>query len=253
MANEANWLPGVTTNTDSFCAVPWRQNCHDYSTNSFQFHGVPSCPAEDRAASSSRSHSQAEKRRRDRINAQLTSLRKLIPKSDKMDKAALLACAVDHIKDLKKRTTEINQLLTIPAEVDEVRVECHAKPESGDESKSKRKNIFLNATFCCEDRSELFAELISALRGLKLATIGGDIACLGGRIKTSLILCVKGGEEGVCIATLKQSLRAALSRMVLSSMTPSFRVTSRRQRFLLSSHRELAESPIIGPKFLRSL
>ncbi|XLR47979.1 hypothetical protein HN51_032207 [Arachis hypogaea] len=39
--------------------------------------------AGDRAASASKSHSQAEKRRRDRINAQLTSLRKLIPKSDK--------------------------------------------------------------------------------------------------------------------------------------------------------------------------
>lgn len=39
---------------------------------------------EDRAASASKSHSQAEKRRRDRINAQLATLRKLIPKSDKV-------------------------------------------------------------------------------------------------------------------------------------------------------------------------
>ncbi|XLR04777.1 hypothetical protein HN51_059650 [Arachis hypogaea] len=37
----------------------------------------------DKATSASKSHSQAEKRRSDRINAQLTSLRKLIPKSDK--------------------------------------------------------------------------------------------------------------------------------------------------------------------------
>ncbi|KAF7830928.1 transcription factor bHLH51 [Senna tora] len=39
---------------------------------------------EERAASASKSHSQAEKRRRDRINAQLATLRKLIPKSDKV-------------------------------------------------------------------------------------------------------------------------------------------------------------------------
>lgn len=40
--------------------------------------------AEDRAASASRSHSEAEKRRRDRINAQFSTLRKLIPKSEKV-------------------------------------------------------------------------------------------------------------------------------------------------------------------------
>ncbi|RYR46431.1 hypothetical protein Ahy_A07g032169 [Arachis hypogaea] len=61
------------------------------------FEGFP----EDRPASASKSHSQAEKRRRDRINAQLATLRKLIPKSDKMDKAALLGSVVDHVKDLK--------------------------------------------------------------------------------------------------------------------------------------------------------
>ncbi|QHO56941.1 Transcription factor [Arachis hypogaea] len=44
------------------------------------FEGFP----EDRAASASKSHSQAEKRRRDRINAQFATLRKLIPKSDKI-------------------------------------------------------------------------------------------------------------------------------------------------------------------------
>lgn len=40
--------------------------------------------AEDRATAVSKSHSQAEKRRRDRINAQLATLRKLIPKSEKV-------------------------------------------------------------------------------------------------------------------------------------------------------------------------
>lgn len=42
--------------------------------------------AEEKSASVSRSHSQAEKRRRDRINAQLTALRKMIPKSDKVNR-----------------------------------------------------------------------------------------------------------------------------------------------------------------------
>lgn len=46
--------------------------------------------ADDRAATASRSHSEAEKRRRDRINAQLATLRKLIPKSEKVLSLSLL-------------------------------------------------------------------------------------------------------------------------------------------------------------------
>ncbi|KZV50821.1 hypothetical protein F511_09879 [Dorcoceras hygrometricum] len=44
----------------------------------------PEDAVEDRAATASRSHSEAEKRRRDRINAQFSTLRKLIPKSEKV-------------------------------------------------------------------------------------------------------------------------------------------------------------------------
>jgi len=56
---------------------------------SLQFSDFPLWPAtiaedKDRVASASKSHSQAEKRRRDRINAQLATLRKLIPMSDKV-------------------------------------------------------------------------------------------------------------------------------------------------------------------------
>lgn len=57
---------------------------HAYSSSQLpsSFQGVE----EDRStASASKSHSQAEKRRRDRINAQLATLRKLIPKSDKVN------------------------------------------------------------------------------------------------------------------------------------------------------------------------
>ena len=61
---------------------------HATTASSLQFGELPSWPApigaEVRAASASKSHSQAEKRRRDRINAQLATLRKLIPMSDKV-------------------------------------------------------------------------------------------------------------------------------------------------------------------------
>ncbi|KAB2084651.1 hypothetical protein ERO13_A05G330901v2 [Gossypium hirsutum] len=65
--------------------------------------------AEDKATTVYTSHSQAEKRRRDRINAQLSALRELIPMSHKMDKAALLKCAVEQVKDLKRKAAEISK------------------------------------------------------------------------------------------------------------------------------------------------
>jgi len=89
----------------------WAQ-CSDHSSSSFavpiqilphhvtdsaslqfgEFHSWPlpiEGAAEERAISASKSHSQAEKRRRDRINAQLATLRKLIPKSDKVNQFLL--------------------------------------------------------------------------------------------------------------------------------------------------------------------
>lgn len=81
------------TQCDAAPVLPWLPPPH--VSASFQFHGFPSwsLPVEkmatedrsdERTATASKSHSQAEKRRRDRINAQLATLRKLIPKSEKV-------------------------------------------------------------------------------------------------------------------------------------------------------------------------
>ncbi|KAG6397520.1 hypothetical protein SASPL_143689 [Salvia splendens] len=73
------------------------------------------------STSASRSHSEVEKRRRDRINAQLSTLRKLIPKFEKMDKAALLGHVVDHVKEQRQRTKEASKISSgVPSEIDEV-------------------------------------------------------------------------------------------------------------------------------------
>nr|DAD28064.1 TPA_asm: hypothetical protein HUJ06_029532 [Nelumbo nucifera] len=61
-----------------------------HDSASFPVHGLPPSSlfmeeiAQDRATAASKSHSQAEKRRRERINSHLTTLRKLIPRSDKV-------------------------------------------------------------------------------------------------------------------------------------------------------------------------
>ncbi|XP_022887145.1 transcription factor bHLH51-like [Olea europaea var. sylvestris] len=192
------------------------------------FEGV----AEDRGGSASRSHSEAEKRRRDRINGQLATLRKLIPKSEKMDKAALLGQVVEHVKDLRQKAKEISKISTIPTDIDEVTIDHLDLEES-----SMENNIYIKASVCCDDRPELFAELNCALKGLRLTILEADITSLGGRMKAIFALCAKNGmEEKSCFSTLKQSLYIVLNRVAMSSATSNYRARSKRQRFFYPSH-----------------
>ncbi|KAK6932992.1 hypothetical protein RJ641_035886 [Dillenia turbinata] len=153
-----------------------------------------------------------------------------------MDKAHLLATVVDHVKELKRKASEVYKVLTLPTEVDEVTVDCELDqdflPSKIDQSKSC---VFIKASLCCDDRPELFSELIQALKDLKLTTVRADMASLGGRIKGILVLCSEDAEEGICVNTLKQALEVALSRLASSSTVPTNRMTSKRQRFFFPS------------------
>ncbi|XP_021732497.1 transcription factor bHLH51-like [Chenopodium quinoa] len=214
----------------------------------FEFEGI--AELEDKtAANSSHSHRQAEKRRRDRINGQLARLRRLVPKSEKMDKAALLERVVEQVKELKRKASEISKLFTIPTEIDDITIECHTNNMQGGiptfardqkENHPNNKNImFMKATLCCEDRPDLIPELIRALKDLNLTIIGAEIGCLGGRMKSILLLYYKiDNNDGVCnVSAIKQSLMGVLTRIISwsSASTSNFRVTSKRQRFFFSS------------------
>ncbi|KAI4306471.1 hypothetical protein L6164_029745 [Bauhinia variegata] len=216
---------------------------HVSDSKSAQFYEFPpwSSPfegsAEDRAASASKSHSQAEKRRRDRINAQLATLRKLIPKSDKMDKAALLGSVIDHVKDLKRKAMDIDKALTVPSEIDEVTIDYDpAQDETCTKISKFKDKIIIKASVCCDDRPELFSELIQVLKGSRLTAVKADIASVGGRVKSILVLCSKDSEEGVCLSTLKQSLKSAVNKVATSSMASTCAARSKRQRFFLPAH-----------------
>lgn len=114
---EANWSAAANFSAyDESYLFPWPQTPHSSTSTSAALlpswsiptqeagQGFPSWStlpvqesAEDKAASVSKSHSQAEKRRRDRINAQLGILRKLIPKSDKVDLSLSLFVSLSFI------------------------------------------------------------------------------------------------------------------------------------------------------------
>ena len=154
-----------------------------------------------------------------------------------MDKAALLGSAIEHMKDLKRKATEISKAFTIPTEIDEVTVDCDLPeniiPINTRQSKDK---IVIRASVCCDDRPEVFAELIRVLKGLRLSIVKADISSVGGRMKSNLIICNdNSGEEGVSPSTLKQSLNVVLSRIASSSAGSNCRIRSKRQRLFLPS------------------
>ncbi|KAE8726775.1 Differentiation-associated protein 1, putative isoform 1 [Hibiscus syriacus] len=223
---------GATSNGSSSFMEPWPIEPHFSASSSVQCHGLPPSTTTDKDTTVSKSHSEAEKRRRDRINAQLAALRKLIPKSNKMDKAALLGSAIEQVKELKIKATEIGKAFTIPTESDEVMIDC-------DISEDK---MLIRASVCCDDRPEVFAELIRVLKELRLSIVDFEITSIGGRIKSELIVSDnKSDKEGVevSMSTLKQSLNVVVNRINALSSDASksnCRIRSKRQRLFLPSH-----------------
>ncbi|TYJ16617.1 hypothetical protein E1A91_A10G267500v1 [Gossypium mustelinum] len=208
--------------------VPWPIEPLFSASSSVRCHGFTSPAIPDKATVASKSHSEAEKRRRDRINSQLTALRKLIPKSNKMDKAALLGSAIEQVKDLKRKATEIGKAFAIPSETDEVSVNYNV-PED---------KTFIRVSICCDDRPEVFSELIRVLKGLRLSIVEAEISSVGGRTKSNLILCNESDNREGVSSTLKQSLNIVVNKInALSSdeSKSSCRIRSKRQRLFLSS------------------
>ncbi|KAL2324870.1 hypothetical protein Fmac_023928 [Flemingia macrophylla] len=172
---------------------------------------------EAKALAASKSHSEAERRRRERINNHLAKLRSLLPNTTKTDKASLLAEVIQHVKELKRQTSLIAETSPVPTEADELTVEDEADEDG---------NSVIKASFCCEDRSDLFPELIKTLKALRLRTLKAEITTLGGRVKNVLLVT---GEEAdsssgnedhhsqqqqYCISSIQEALKAVMEKSI---------------------------------------
>ncbi|MCL7043470.1 hypothetical protein MKW94_013392 [Papaver nudicaule] len=244
------------------CPCPARPlTTAEYASTSSFFNSEVPPPGLSTNSSSSTSHSLAEKRRRQRINTHLSTLKRLIPLSDqKMDKGSLLGCVVDHLKELK-RTNILDEIFqqesTIPNESDEVIVDHviasattnnnnnNGIGNSNSSNQGKHNGIYLKATVSCEDRPDIFMDLIEALKGLKmLRTVRTDIVTLGGRITLNIVLTSVENQEGgsniIGLNSLKHLLKAALGRIVTSSSSSNWTTmsgfSSKRQRLLFLPH-----------------
>lgn len=132
-----------------------------------------------KALAASKSHSEAERRRRERINNHLAKLRSLLPNTTKTDKASLLAEVIQHVKELKRQTSLIAETSPVPTEIDELTVD-NASDEDG--------KMLIKASICCEDRSDLLPDLIKTLKAMRLRTLKAEITTLGGRVKNVLFI-----------------------------------------------------------------
>ncbi|RCV40294.1 hypothetical protein SEVIR_9G040600v4 [Setaria viridis] len=143
--------------------------------------------AHDRALAASRNHREAEKRRRERIKSHLDRLRSVLSCDPKIDKASLLAKAVERVRDLKQRVAGVGEAAPahlFPTEHDEIVVLA-----SG--------GAVFEASVCCDDRSDLLPELIETLRALRLRTLRAEMATLGGRVRNVLVLARDVDGSGV--------------------------------------------------------
>ncbi|KAL5220996.1 hypothetical protein ABZP36_025709 [Zizania latifolia] len=186
-------------------------------------------------------HSEAERRRRERINAHLTTLRRMVPDSEQMDKATLLARVVDQVKDLKRKASEVTQRTPLPPETNEVSIECFTGDAAAAAAVAAavgnhRKNLYIKASISCDDRPELIAGLTQAFHVLRLRTVRAEMTSLGGRVQHVFILCKEEGSASVSLKSLKEAVRQALAKIASPELVyDSSHFQSKRQR-ILESH-----------------
>lgn len=136
----------------------------------------------------------------------------------KTDKASLLAEVIQHVKELKRQTSEIvDGESPLPTETDELTVDT-ADDEEG--------RLVVRASLCCDDRSDLLPDLIKALKALKLRALKAEITTLSGRIKHVLLVTadvVEGAADQPhnrvhSVAAVQDALKAVMERTPSSSL-----------------------------------
>ncbi|CAN0853412.1 Transcription factor bHLH51 [Linum grandiflorum] len=153
-----------------------------------------------------KSHSEAERRRRERINSHLATLRGLVPRAEKMDKATLLAEVINQVKMLKQNAMESSKGLLIPTDEDEVKVE----PSSRNHGTTRS----FKASLCCEYRPELMSEIRQAIESLQLKLVDAEMSTLGSRVKSVFILSKYGGGDQEDHASTVDCIHQALGSVL---------------------------------------
>ncbi|KAL5822102.1 hypothetical protein ACOSQ3_023984 [Xanthoceras sorbifolium] len=152
-------------------------------------------------------HSEAERRRRLRINGQYSALRTILPNLVKMDKASVLAETIKSLRELQKSVKELkavcqgHKVYVFPSEADELNLRY-----------SDNMGL-LKATLSCEDKPGLISDLTRAVRSVKGRVVKAEMVTVGGRTKFVLWVQALKGDEGMMM--LKRALNLVIDRPVL--------------------------------------
>ncbi|KAI3735998.1 hypothetical protein L6452_15528 [Arctium lappa] len=181
----------------------------------------------EKALMALRNHSEAERRRRERINGHLSMLRSLIPGTNKMDKASLLAEVISHLKQLRRTATETTKGVLIPMDIDEVKV------EQQDDNSLDESSYSIRASLCCEYKQEVLCDLKEALDGLHLKTIRAEIATLGSRMMNLFV--ITGSKDDVknikdVMSAVRQALKSVLDKFYASQEFSDSNTLSNKRR-----------------------
>ncbi|CAH8382231.1 unnamed protein product [Eruca vesicaria subsp. sativa] len=140
-------------------------------------------------------HSEAERRRRLRINCQFEALRTILPNLIKQDKASVLGETVRYFKELKKL---VNEIPTTPSLEDSLRL-----------GQCKNKD-FARVVFSCSDREGLMKEVAESMKAANAKAVRVEMMTVGGRTKCVLFVQGVNGNEG--LVKLKRSLKPVMNR-----------------------------------------
>ncbi|KAE9615209.1 hypothetical protein Lal_00048059 [Lupinus albus] len=168
--------------------------------------------SERKSMEACKSHRDAERRRRQRINDHLTTLRSLLPNTVKSDKASLLAEVVQYVKRLRKQADDVAhsepgsvdaEAWQFPGVYDEATVSCcDGEPK------------LMKITMCCEDRPELNRDLTRAIRTVRAKAVHAEMMTIGGRTKNVVVIQWEGKEENEAGA-LERALKAVIENRAL--------------------------------------
>ncbi|KAI3704415.1 hypothetical protein L1987_74635 [Smallanthus sonchifolius] len=201
-------------------------NCSNIIRNLVYDHGGGDLSAnmeaketEEKAAAACNRHSEAERRRRKRINGHLATLRGLLPNTVKADKASLLAEVVRQVKELKKKTAELESMGMDHSDDTTQNHEYYMIPTENDELEltyigedSSTKKIMIKVRICCDERPGLITELTRALGSINVKLLRTEIGTLGGRLKCVLWVQVASATKEQGLHEVRRALKVVTER-----------------------------------------